>query len=104
MKAVNLAQDGTIILPIDKLRSGVAVVGTPASTSATAVFVIEIELFSGVWNSVGLFNGVTQAKADNITGPGQYGWTDVPGAQRIQVRRTDATGGDGSVGLDFFLS
>lgn len=104
MKAVSLAQNETIVLPVDKTRSGVAIVGTPAGTSATAVFVIEIELFSGVWNPVGLFDGVAQAKADNITGPNGYGWTDVPGAQRIQVRRTDATGGDGSVGLDFFLS
>jgi len=104
MKAVNLAQNETIVLPIDKTRSGVAVVGTPDTTDAAAVFVIEIELFTGKWNPVGLFNGVTQAKADNVTGPNQYGWTDVPGAQRIQVRRTDAAGGDGSVGLDFFLS
>jgi len=104
MKAVNLVQNGTIVLPIDRSRSGVAVVGTPAGTAAGAVFVIEIELFPDAWNTVGLFNGVTQAKADNVTGPGQYGWADVPGAQRIRVRRTDGTGGDGSVGLDFFLS
>lgn len=104
MKAVNLAQNATIVMPVDKTRSGVAIVATPATTAAGAVFVVEVELFSGAWNSVGVFNAVTQLKVDNITGPSQYAWTDVPGAQQIRVRRTDATGGDGSVGLDFFLS
>lgn len=104
MLAVNLAQNEDITLPVDRVRSGVAIVATPAGTAAGAIFVIEVELFAGLWNAVGLFDAVLQAKADNITGPNQYGWTDVPGAQRIRVRRTDATGGSGLVGLDFFLS
>lgn len=104
MKAVNLAQNETIVLPVDRIRSGVAVIATPANTIATAVFVVEVEMFPGAWNSVGVFDAVAQAKVASITGPNQYAWTDVPGAQRIQVRRTDATGGDGSVGLDFLIS
>jgi hypothetical protein len=104
MLAVNLAQNETLPIPVDKTRSGVAVIGTPAVTSATAVFVLEIELFTGLWNSVGVFDAVAQAKADNVTGPSKYAWADIPGAQSARIRRTDATGGNGSVGGDFFLS
>ena len=106
MKAVNLAQDKTIELPVDRIKSGVAVLATPGTTAGTAVFVLEVLLFAdlGTWNSVGVFDAVAQAKADNITGANQYAWADVPAAQKIRVRRTDATGGDGSVGLDFYLA
>lgn len=104
MKAVNLAQDETIVLTIDRSRSGVASIATPAATAGTATFVLEIELFTDEWNSVGVFNAVTQLAADNITGPGQYAWADVPAAQRVRVRRSDATGGDGSVGIDHYLT
>ncbi len=96
----NLIQDGTIVLTIpDRSRNAVAAIATIAATSATGVFVIEVETIDDEWISIGLFNAKTQLAADNLTGASQYGWADIPGVRKVRTRRTDATGGNGSVGL-----
>lgn len=104
MQAVNLAQDEVVAIPVDRIKSGVVALATIAATNATAVFVLEVELFPGVFTAVGVFNAQTQVAADNITGPSKYAWADVPGAQSARIRRTDATGGNGSVGGSFALA
>jgi len=93
----NLAQDETITLTCSRARSIVASMATAAATSATAVFVIEVEGISGEFISIGLFNAKTQLAADNLTGASQYGRADVPGVMKVRCRRTDATGGNGTV-------
>ena len=93
----NLAQNEYIELSCTRGRSVVAAMATAAATSATAVFVIQVEGPSGEFISIGLFNGITQLAADNLTGASQYGWADIPGALKVRFTRTDATGGDGTV-------
>jgi lipocalin len=80
-------------------QSMVVVLATSAATNAGAVVVIEVEAFSGEWIAIGLFDAKTQAKADNVTGPSQYGWTDVPSGVQVRARRTDAVGGTCEVGF-----
>src|SRR5678810_1048497 len=93
----DLAQNETIALTCSRARSIVASMATSSTTSATAVFVIEVEGPSDEWISIGLFNAITQLAADNLTGASQYGWADVPGVMKVRCRRTDATGGVGLV-------
>lgn len=94
----NLIQNGYIELIPSRQRSNVVSLATSADTSATAVFVVQIEGITGEFVTIGLLNAITQLPASNLTGASQYGWTDIPGAQKVRVTRTDATGGNGTVG------
>jgi len=101
MKAVSLAQNGVvgpIKVPQDRVQ--IAAIATPSTTLAGATFVLQAEFFTGVFQTSGVFDGVLNVPAVQITGPNQYAWADVSGAQQVQVKRTDAGGGDGSVGID----
>lgn len=103
MQAQALAAQNATTQPIKIIgtpTSGVVAICTSADTLATAVVVVEVELISGEWITIGLFDAKTQTKADNLTGPSQYGWTDVPTAQRARARRTDATSGVCNVGIE----
>ena len=100
MPTKSLAQNGVIALPVPKQRSQVATMATGDTTDPAANFVVEIEGVTGVWTPIGIFDGVAQGPVDSITGPSQYAWTDVPGAQNARARRTDAAGGDGTVAFE----
>lgn len=83
-------------------RSPTVSIGTSSTCAVGAVFVIDIEKIAGEWiEAIGLFDGITQAKVNSITGPSQWAWTDVPGCINVRVRRTDATGGIGLVDIDY---
>lgn len=101
MATKNLAvQNDVIVLKVPQARSQVATLATKSTVDAGAVFVIETEHVTGEWMPTGVFDAVAQAAADNITGPLQWCWTDVPGAQNVRVRRTDANGNDGTVAFN----
>lgn len=100
MAKVSLAQNGVIELSMGG-RAGAAIMASAASAVATAVFVIEI-LVDGTWfTPVTTRNPLVNPTVEqaNITGPSKVGWLEVFGAERVRVRRTDATGGDGTVSL-----
>jgi len=101
MPSMNLAnQNDTLeVAPLSQRGSAVVVIATGPNVSATAVFVVEVQVINGQYIAIGVFNAITQAKADNVTGPNQYAWTDAPGAYSARVRRTDNTGGDGTVSI-----
>jgi len=101
MQATNLAQNGILgPFKVPQDRTQIAAIATPSTAAAGAVFVLQAEFFPDEWTTIGVFDGVLNVPAVQITGPSQYAWADVSGAQRVQVKRTDGTGGDGSVGLD----
>lgn len=96
----SLAQNEYIeLVSPNRVRSAVASIATKSTTNAGATFVIQVEGCSGEFISIGLFNAITQLAANNLTGASQYGWTDVPGNLKVRATRTDANGGDGTVGL-----
>lgn len=99
MFAISLAQSEYIEAKVPQDGDYLASIATPAATSATAVFELRAEFFTDEFVAIGVFNGIAQGAVTSLTGPSQYGWADVPGAQRVRVYRTDGTGGDGSVGL-----
>lgn len=104
MATKDLAQGETIELELVRMpyRSPTVSIGTSISTAAGAVFVIDIMKITNEWiEAIGLFDGLTQAKVNSITGASQWAWTDCPGVQRARVRRTDATGGNGTVDIDY---
>ena len=95
----NLLQGEFIEAKVPQDGDYLASIATPAATNTTAVFELRAEFFTDEFVAIGLFDGILQAAAANITGASKFAWADVPGAQRVRVYRTDATGGDGSVGL-----
>jgi len=101
MPTKNLAtQNDTITIKTSQQRSLVASIATKSTAAAGADFVIETEHIQGEWAPTGIFDAVAQGPVDSITGPSQWAWTDIPGAQQVRVRRTDANGGDGTVALN----
>lgn len=53
------------------------------------------------WVPVGLYDAIANASVaggTGITGASKYAWADVPGADRVRIRRTDATGTASIVG------
>lgn len=100
MATANLAENESIVMKVPKPRSQVATMTTGDTTDAGANYVMEGEYITGKWQPLGVFDAVAQSPVDSITGPSQSAWTDVPGAQQVRVRRTDANGGDGTVDLE----
>jgi len=103
MKKQSLAAQNAVTQPIVLVKeptSTVVAIATSAATVATAVVAVQVELIEGEWITVGVFDAVAQAKVASLTGASQYGWTDVPTAQRARAIRTDATGGTCEVGIE----
>ena len=81
-------------------KAQAAVVATSADTPAGAEIAIMAEVITGELIQLTLFNGVEGSSVDSITGPSQYAWTNIPGAQRVYAKRLDANGGNAHVALD----
>lgn len=99
MQATNLAQNEHVESKVPGGRCQVAAIATPAITAAGATFELRAEIFTGEWITLGLWDAKANAVAVSITGPNQYAWANVPGAQQVRAFRTDGAGGNGSVGL-----
>lgn len=97
----NLAQNEFIEIVNPSLDSAaIAAIGTGAATDGGGVFVLQVETLSGEFVTVKVYNGVTRVDAaSNITGASQYAWAEVYGVKKVRVTRTDASGGNGTVGL-----
>lgn len=104
MATKSLAQNEniTINLPADRVSS--VAVSTNATAGAGAVFVLEAQIddVSDWQTPVSLQNQLVAPRVDvaNLTGPSKAGCTTIGGFKRVRVRRTDATGGDGTVSIN----
>lgn len=104
MATKNLAQDQTV--DIDLPDDGISTVAatTPAGTSATAVFVLEglLDDASEWVTPITLVNQLVVPKAEvaNLTGPSKAGCASVGGFKKVRMRRTDATGGNGTISFN----
>jgi len=82
-----------------------AAIGSGHDAAAGAVFELRVRLNKDQTPfAVAVWNALTHAYAVSITGPDQYAWADVPGAESVFVVRTDGTGGVGTGGLDLVAS
>ena len=100
------AQNDAITIDISRLRNGAVAVTTGAGVAAGAVFVLE---FSGTNSATGakewvgpitMIDPTSNSAVTNLTGPSKSGWADCPAYSSVRVRRTDGTGGDGTVAID----
>lgn len=104
MATKNLAQNETI--EIDLPDDGISTVAatTPAATIATAVFVLEglLDDASEWVTPISLINQLVAPKVDvaNLTGPSKAGCAGVGGFKKVRMRRTDATGGNGTISFN----
>jgi hypothetical protein len=104
MATKNLAQNENIQinLPADRVSSIAAT--TDAVTAAGAVFVLEAQIDdANDWATpISLQNQLVAPRVDvaNLTGPSKAGSTTLGGFKRVRIRRTDATGGNGTVALN----
>lgn len=101
MASKNLAQGESIEVSMAG-KSGCAMMSTAAATSATAVFVLEAKSETGDWlTPVTMKNPLANPTVEqaNLTGASKLGWVDILGAVAVRARRTDATGGNGTVTL-----
>ena len=103
MKAQILIAQNSTTAPIvlNREKSMVLVLGTNADTPATAEIAVQIELFADEWLTIeGIVDGVDALPVASVIGPSQWGWVDVPGAQRARLIRLDANGGNAGVGIE----
>lgn len=104
MATKNLAQGESIEIDLPGDRQAAVAVTTPAATVATAVFVLEaiIDDASEYVTPISMVNQLVAPKVDvaNLTGPSKAGCASLGGFKKARVRRTDATGGNGTVSFN----
>lgn len=104
MATKNLAQNESIEIDLPDDGISTVAITTPAATSATAVFALE-GILDDVSEYVGPITVVNQlvapkTEAANVTGPSKAACANVGGFKKVRVRRTDATGGNGTVSFN----
>lgn len=101
MVEANLAQNAFIQIDLAKFKNGAVALATAAATVAGAVFVLEVQGIQLEWIALKLFDTINKVDVANLTGPSKTATCEVPSYDSVRVRRTDATGGNGTVGINF---